>query len=113
MAFAINEETLEITGRQGDTFVGEYTFSEVTLTEDDVVTFAVRTNEYSENKIVEKSYNGITDNVFTPELTKEETAEISKGDYIYDISIVFADSGERNTVVESKKFTIGGVVHDV
>lgn len=115
--FEIDEETLEIKGRQGDSFVGEYGFefniSGVTLTEEDVVTFAVRTNTYSSNKIIEKTYNGITDNTFLVELTKEETAGIGTGDYLYDISIVFADSGERNTIVTPRAFTVEGVVHDV
>lgn len=61
--------------------------------------------EINEEPIVEKEYSNIKDNTIEFKLTKEETALLSVGKYVYDLDW-FQDNAFLGNILAKKKFTV-------
>lgn len=75
------------------------------ISPEDVIFFVVRRNTYSE-PVIQNSYTRIENNLLIVTLSNEDT-NISEGNYIYEISIRWADN-RKNKIFDPHKFIVLG-----
>lgn len=86
---------------RGDTFTSYVTItyengSSYTPVEGDVVTFSMKKSYFDEEPLIEKI---IPNDTLTLTLESSDTEGLSIGHYVYDIDIVFAEDGAKDTFI--------------
>lgn len=106
---------LSIEGRnikisQGDTFNIIFQVYGYEFKNTDIVVFTVKKGEYTNEPLIQKTYENIQDNRINVVVSADEMDDLETGDYVYDL--VCKSDDVILTLNYPSKLKIVGVVHD-